>query len=139
MKDASDNQTLDYFGFPVKALAAPVPQGRSCEPEQRKPKRLPRQSIHHLPAGATPASSGEVLGWSRSVVPVATVARDWGISSRRVRVMLTEQRLEGRQLENGYWEVFYPYRYVFGTRGPAIKRQRDLPEQPKKRVRNQDW
>jgi hypothetical protein len=56
-------------------------------------------------------------------VPVSAVAREWGISPRRVRVMLAEGRLAGRMLDNGYWEVFYPYQYVFGTRGPAMKRQ----------------
>ena len=35
-----------------------------------------------------------------------------GISSRRVRVMLVEGHLEGRQLESGYWQVFHPYRYA---------------------------
>jgi hypothetical protein len=54
--------------------------------------------------------------------------------------MLVEGRLNGRRLENGYWEVFYPYSYVFGTRGPQIKRQRDLPERaPKKAERMQEW
>lgn len=54
-------------------------------------------------------------------------------------MMLMEGRLAGRQLENSYWEVFYPYRYVFGTRGPAIKRQRDLPDKPKKPERMKEW
>lgn len=102
----------------------------------RKFKRLPRQSDYRPPAGAKPFDPSNWGGNMRSVVPVSSVARDWGISPRRVRTMLTEGRLEGRQLENGYWEVYFPYRYVFGTRGPAIKRQRDLPVKPPKK---QDW
>jgi len=65
---------------------------------------------------------GTKTGYGLPVVSVSAVAREWGISSRRVRVMLAEGRLDGRQLDNGYWEVCYPYRYVFGTRGPAFNR-----------------
>lgn len=101
-----------------------------------KPKRLSNQSCYRPPKGAKPAFAGQPLGFSISVVPVSSVARDWGVSARRVRVMLTTGRLAGQQLENGYWEVFYPYRYVLGTRGPSIKRQRDL---PKKQERLKDW
>ena len=104
-----------------------------------KPKRLPNQSCYRPPTGAKPATAGQPLGFSVSVVPVSSVARDWGVSARRVRVMLATGRLSGRQLENGYWEVFYPYRYVFGTRGPPIKRQRDLPAKLKKRERMEDY
>jgi hypothetical protein len=88
-----------------------------------KGKRLPNQSSINPPPSAKPVNPGEPLGFGRSVVPVSAVAREWGISSRRVRVMLAEGRLAGRMLENGFWEVFYPYQYVFGTRGPAMKRQ----------------
>jgi len=88
-----------------------------------KGKRLPNQSMSTPPEGAKPLMPGYPLGFGRSVVPVSAVAREWGISPRRVRVMLVEGRLAGRVLENGYWEVFYPYQYVFGTRGPAMKRQ----------------
>lgn len=102
-------------------------------------KRLPRQSCYAPPQGAQPATPSSCADM-RSVVPASSVARDWGISARRVRVMLADGRLEGRQLENGYWEVYFPYRYVFGTRGPAIKRQRNLPEPTRKKVeRNEDW
>jgi hypothetical protein len=126
MKDENDNATIGFISQDELA-------------RQRKHKRLPRQSIYKQPSGAKPANEGCELGFGPSVVPVASVARDWGISARRVRVMLAEGRLEGRQLENGYWEVFYPYRYMFGTRGPAIKRQRELPEPTRKRTeRNQE-
>ena len=99
----------------------------------RKHKRLPRQSAHMKPAKAKPINPENPIFESRSVVPVSTVANEWGISARRVRAMLVEGRLEGRQLENGYWEVIYPYCYVFGTRGPQIKRQRNLPPPTRKR------
>lgn len=69
------------------------------------------------------ASPGEFQGM-RFVryVPVAFAARDWNVSPRRIRALLAESRLEGIRRENGYWEVAYPYRYQFGTRGPALKR-----------------
>ena len=56
-------------------------------------------------------------------VPVAHVARDWDVSARRVRILLDAGRLEGRRLENGYWEVLYPYKLTIGTRGPASRRE----------------
>lgn len=56
-------------------------------------------------------------------VPVSFAAEDWKVSPRRIRVLLAGFRLEGRRLENGYWEVAYPYRFTFGQRGPALKRQ----------------
>ncbi|OGS94429.1 MAG: hypothetical protein A3H31_01670 [Gallionellales bacterium RIFCSPLOWO2_02_FULL_57_47] len=108
MKDEHDKSTVDF-----------VHNGE----ERGQFKRLPNQLVHLPPPGAKPESLGLPLGFARSVVSVSIVARDWGISSRRVRTMLAEGRLNGRQLENGYWEVFYPYSYVFGTRGPSIKRQ----------------
>lgn len=55
-------------------------------------------------------------------VPVAFAAKEWKVSPRRIRALLAESRLEGIRRENGYWEVAYPYRYQFGTRGPALKR-----------------
>lgn len=120
-------------------LDLPDLAGASQPVGKAKFKRLPRQSMSVPPEGAKSSMPDFPLGFGRSFVPVSSVARDWGISSRRVRMMLTEGRLDGRQLENGYWEVFYPYRYVFGTRGPAIKRQRDLPPKPKKQERNWEW
>lgn len=91
-----------------------------------KHTRLPNQLVHLPPVGAKPEVSALPLGFSRSVVSVSIVAREWGISSRRIRAMLVDGRLHGRQLENGYWEVFYPYFYAPGTRGPAIKRQQTV-------------
>ena len=96
-------------------------------------KRLPRQSAHMKPAKAKPLDPANPIGNMCSVVPVSTVANEWGISARRVRAMLTEGRLAGRQRDSGVWEVIYPYHYMFGTRGPAIKRQRNLPPPTRKR------
>lgn len=143
MKDEHDKRTLELVST-VQAAAEAAPPGQTRPPaggtaEGRKPKRLPRQSIFRPPEGAKP-EHGAFLGFGRSVVPVSSVARDMGISARRVRVMLTEGRLMGRRLENGYWEVYYPYQYILGTRGPALKRQRNLPEPaPRKRERNSGW
>lgn len=135
MKDEHDKRTLELV-TPVPAVAALSGGRRNDEPPPRqarpvgvaKPRRLPHQSCKTPPEGAKPAESLFPLGFGRSVLPVAAVARHWGISARRVRVMLAEGRLAGRLLENGYWEVFYPYCYIEGTRGPALQRYRKLPE-----------
>ncbi len=92
----------------------------------KKFKRLRGTARHQCPAGALP-TPGSLPGFGRRLVSVSSVALQWGISPRRVRQMLEQGRLEGQQRENGYWEVFYPFRYQFGTRGPKIKQQRDLP------------
>lgn len=57
-----------------------------------------------------------------SFVPVSLVAKDWKITPRRVRVLLAAGRLAGRQLENGYWEVAYPYTMTEGRRGPCLRK-----------------
>jgi hypothetical protein len=141
MKDERDTQTGSSIGVPD--VQSPIPHGRGTAPVMLKKHRykfLPRH-FGRVPEGAKAAESGNPY-WpmhGRSVVPVSSVARDWGISSRRVRVMLAEGRLEGRQLENGYWEVFYPYRYVIGTRGPSTTRQKNTPPRPKKAERMTAW
>lgn len=56
-------------------------------------------------------------------VPVSFVAAEWKVTPRRIRSLLAANRLAGRQQENGYWEVAYPYRFIIGTRGPVLKRQ----------------
>lgn len=117
MKDENDKVTLELV---------PSVQG--------KYSRFSHQLARLPPVGAKSESPFLPLGFARSVVSVSIVAREWGISSRRVRMMLTQGRLNGRQLENGYWEVFYPYSYVFGTRGPAIKRQRSVKPKNQERI-----
>lgn len=67
-------------------------------------------------------------------VPVSFVAKDWGVTPRRIRHLLNDGRLEGRLQANGYWEVLYPYSYIFGTRGPSLKRQ----QRPKKPERSKE-
>lgn len=125
---------------PAHLQAGIAPQGHARLLSQaRKPKRLPNQSAYTPPEGAKPLDGG-VLGWGQCVVPVSSVAREWGVSSRRIRIMLATGRLAGRQLENGFWEVYYPYRYVFGTRGPVLQRQRNQSEKPpKKPERTPEW
>jgi len=138
MKDPYDKQTLDALGvaeFGERASGAPTASGAP----KRKFKRLPGLSANRPPE-LVDSSTGEVMhgkpskpelhadaefaGWLGGyVVPVSFVAKDWGVSARRVRVLLCQGRLDGRLQSNGYWEVFYPYRFIFGTRGPSLKRQ----------------
>jgi hypothetical protein len=56
-------------------------------------------------------------------LPVSVVAKDWGVTPRRVRALLETLRLGGRRQENGYWEVCYPYSVTEGRRGPLPRRQ----------------
>jgi len=65
-------------------------------------------------------------------VQVSFVAKDWNVTARRIRALLAAGRLLGRQLENGYWEVRFPYSFTFGTRGPSLKRQQKPVRQRKK-------
>lgn len=53
-------------------------------------------------------------------VPVSFVADSHGVSTRRIRALLAEGRIDGRQLENGYWQVSWPLRIQLGRRGPQI-------------------
>jgi hypothetical protein len=57
-----------------------------------------------------------------SFVPVHLAAKDWNVTPRRIRALLTAKRLQGIRRANGYWEVAYPYQFTFGLRGPALKR-----------------
>lgn len=130
----------------IESAVYDVSTAQEAQPPVRlpssKPKRLPRQSCTTPPPGAKPDVPGQPLGFSVSVVPVSAVAKQWNISARRVRLMLEQGRLDGRQLENGYWQVYYPYRYVFGTRGPAIKwlqQLQALPAKPKKQDQMKEW
>ncbi len=69
------------------------------------------------------------LGYS--FVPVSFVAKDWKVTPRRIRALLSAGRLGGKLQANGYWEVAYPYRFTFGTRGPSLKRQERPPKRSK--------
>lgn len=57
-----------------------------------------------------------------SWLPVASVAQQWRITPRRVRALLCCGRLQGRQQENGYWEVLFPYTLTMGRRGPSMRK-----------------
>lgn len=146
MKDENDIKTGELLPFPAIGGGGGEQRAHTATAgaAKGKHKRLPQQSTNDQPDGARPAEGGLPLGWGRSVISVSSVARDWGISSRRVRVMLQEGRLEGRQLENGYWEVYFPYRYVLGTRGPQLQRNRNLPKKspysrPKREQNPDQW
>lgn len=65
-------------------------------------------------------------------VPVSMAAKDWKVTPRRIRALLAEGRLLGRLLDNGYWEVCFPYSFTFGTRGPSLKRQQRPEKRPAK-------
>ena len=98
-------------------------------------KHVTRELVNFAPAAAADAAglpaqppSGAQwfygFGGVRHLVAVSFVAKDWGVSSRRIRALLAAGRLEGRRQDNGYWEVYHPYRVVYGLRGPALKRQK---------------
>ena len=43
-------------------------------------------------------------GWiTAHFVPVSFVAKDWNVTSRRIRSLLAAERLQGRRGDNGYW------------------------------------
>ncbi|MDP2144398.1 MAG: hypothetical protein Q8J80_09760 [Gallionella sp.] len=149
MKDPNDNATSE-----LSASAVPVPQGRgqpsietkapvkmhwsSPKPQPKRGGYLARQ-VHEPMPEKVPAGAMEKNGrvsFVKSHVPVSFAARDWGVTSRRIRFLLAEGRLEGRREDNGYWVVTYPYRFQIGTRGPVLKRhQRSLKEPQKPELR----
>lgn len=145
MKDIHDKQTLDALdAAEVGECASGAPPSGAAK---RKFKRLPGYSanrppelvdsftgevMHGKPSKPELHADAEFAGWLGGyVVPVSFVAKDWGVSTRRVRALLCQGRLDGRLQPNGYWEVFYPYRYIMGTRGPGLKRQQRQPDKPK--------
>ena len=82
------------------------------------------------PNGAQLVIAGGLTGGH--YVPASFVAKDWGVTPRRIRALLMDGRLLGRRLDNGYWEVRFPYSFTFGTRGPSLKRQQRPAKRPKK-------
>lgn len=122
----SAGEILDFLVPPPAACIGPTAEpdgGASPAPAVRAAERpTVRQAGAQAPANGAPAPvepEGQFL-----FVPVAFVARDWKVTPRRIRLLLSEKRLEGRRQANGYWEVLYPYRFTFGQRGPALKRSR---------------
>ncbi|MFA6972012.1 MAG: hypothetical protein WC208_11510 [Gallionella sp.] len=65
-------------------------------------------------------------------IPVSMAAKDFGISTRRIRALLAAGRLLGRQLDNGYWEVGFPFRVAMARRGPQLLVRR--PKKPELRL-----
>lgn len=97
----------------IKAVSKPTPKS------WYKQKPPPKRGTWHdrtVIAKASPLVKG-------SRVTVSFAAKEWKVSSRRIRHLLAAQRLQGRRLENGRWEVFYPYRFLIGSRGPVLRRQ----------------
>lgn len=120
MKDEHDKRTIDFIEPVSHAKSFDKLRGTYDEKSLCEP----------LPKGAKPALGG--LRFCQSgYVPVSHAAKDWKVSARRIRALLSAGRLDGRLLDNGYWEVLYPYAFIFGTRGPSLKRQRK-PDKPKK-------
>ncbi len=133
MKDEHDKYTVDLEQIErVEAVpgTGTPPPAKAAKPP--RPKRLANQSSHRPLPGAKPELEGFPLDFGRSVLSVSAAAKDWGVSTRRIRTMLSTGRLVGRRHENGYWEVCYPYFYSEGTRGPCLKRQQRQPDKPKK-------
>lgn len=139
----------------TKADNSPAPQagaarlaGQACLAAPGSAQRVPGDSpavsavIPPRPAWLQPvapvaampevAKPGLVSGGIGYFVPVSFVAKDWNVTSRRIRVLLSAGRLEGRLQDNGYWEVRFPYQFTMGTRGPGLKRQQRPPDRPRK-------
>ena len=76
------------------------------EDTPKKFKRLRGYSRYKYFPEAVPENPSAPSFFDRTLLPVSSVARQWGISPRRVRQMLEQGRLEGRQRDNGYWEVY---------------------------------
>jgi len=118
MKDEHDSSTADILKFKGSGKKA-FPGGYGVLDEQSYSR-----SYQDPPKELKRGMYGERF------VPVSFVAKDWGVSTRRIRFLLFTGRLMGHQQDNGYWEVAYPYRYTFGVRGRSLKRQ----DRPSKRA-----
>ncbi|MBI5626228.1 MAG: hypothetical protein HY935_03360 [Nitrosomonadales bacterium] len=125
MKDQQDGSTVDFVS-PEKtervAQRRAPPSGWCKVKPQPKRGNWRAREVREVDSGKVPALPG-ALHWESRYVPVSFVAKDWSVTPRRIRSLLTAKRLEGRRLDNGYWEVAYPYRFIIGTRGPVLKRQ----------------
>lgn len=138
MKDLHDKQTRPLLG--VSGVQYPASQGRGTAPVMpRQPKPFnAMQAVTDLETfGALKPKSAKLLQSGNSAfaayfVPVAFVAKDWNVTPRRIRALLTAGRLAGQLQDNGYWEVRFPYLFTFGTRGPSLKRQQRPEKRPKK-------
>lgn len=133
------NEKLRLSAAAPASLPAAQAAGEKQARRDKGVKRFRGQCFSLPPAGATFDHGEWMRGWESAWVGVSIVAAQWGISPRRVRKLLADGRLWGRQLENGYWEVMYPYTYVFGKRGPPSKRAQQQPAPVKKREPKSGW
>ncbi len=119
MKDENDRHTADMG----EVLAVPAGRRkRKRKGEPLRPMQFDEASKQAVEAGVLPERVRIASGGAARYVPVAFVARDWGVTPRRVRALLAAGRLSGQLLPNGYWEVCYPYTYTDGLRGPMQRR-----------------
>lgn len=123
MKDEHDNRTVDLLpAATAGGRGTSTAGGASGSPTAREMKfaKLEMDRGYRAREGLT------------TYLPVSLVAKEWRVTPRRVRVLLSEGRLAGRQQENGYWEVAYPYTITEGRRGPLMSRSR--PKKPELRL-----
>jgi hypothetical protein len=117
MKDENDNVTMEInLATKPKRKRVPKLQERPLKQDAASSKAAETQK----PDCVKVRSIGSV--YAAHFVPVSFVAKDWGVTSRRIRALLSSGRLVGQLLGNGYWEVRYPYLYSEGMRGPVPKR-----------------
>lgn len=138
MKDEHDKSTAELLPT-AQAAAVADPPGQTRAPAGGKAKRKPERKPFNMFRSAQddqsliapkPKCAKVVIAhgmFGGSFVPVSFVAKDWNVSTRRIRALLAEGRLQ----ENGYWEVRFPYQFTLGTRGPGLKRQQRPPGKPK--------
>ena len=110
---------------PAAAARTDSPQAKQAKLKPKK-KSAPREFKQLDPVSSVPDGAKWFYGHGGVVnlVPVSFVAKDWKVTSRRIRFLLDAGRLQGRRQDNGYWEVFYPYRVIDGLRGPALRRHK---------------
>lgn len=136
MKDEFDNHTQEMPRLTAQGSDAAAEPTRAPRRQGRKPfdvfRSVPDWESFGKPTpkGAKLVNAGGLEGGA--FVPVSFVAKDWRVTPRRIRALLTAGRLAGRLQVNGYWEVRFPYSFTFGTRGPSLKRQQRPEKRPKK-------
>lgn len=121
---------------PARSEAAPVPQAQTRLDARGGEPAEAETSADWMPERPwwltkEPVKSALERRYERAkLVPVSLVAKEWGVTSRRIRVLLTEKRLDGWKSANGQWFVRRPYSFTDGARGPRLKRDR-MPEKPR--------
>lgn len=116
MKDSHDKVTAE-----IKQLPRAAERSSEALPPVKKSKRLTFQEVQQQ---VSKQSDDDFIYRLRNglptYIPVSLVAGHWGVSTRRIRSLLTSGRLKGKQQENGYWEVLHPYQLTMGRRGPKL-------------------